>query len=64
MKRRRKTKNETIVFKNDRFLMKNCFKKTIVFKKLVVSLTIVNDKPSLTIFNDDPTLTIVNDDLR
>ena len=64
MKRRRKTKNETIVFKNDRFLMKNCFKKTIVLKKLVVSLTIVNDKPSLTIFNDDPTLTIVNDDLR
>ena len=36
--------------------------KTIVFKKLVVSLTIVNDKPLFTIVNDNPSLTIVNDD--
>ena len=35
----------------------------IVFIKLAVSLTIVNDDPSLTIVNDDPSLTIVNDDL-
>ena len=34
----------------------------IVFKKLVVSLTIVNDNPLLMIVNDDPKLTIVNDD--
>ena len=33
-----------------------------IFKKLVVSLTIVNDNPSLTIVNDDPSLTMVNDD--
>ena len=33
---------------------------TIVFKKLVVLLTIVNDKPSLTIVIDDPSLTIIN----
>ena len=39
-------------------------RKTIVLKKLVVLLTIVNDYPSLTILNDDPSLTIVNDDLR
>ena len=39
--------------------MKN---ETIVFKKLVVSLTIVNDDPSLTIVNDYPSLTIVNND--
>ena len=31
----------------------------IVFKKLVVSLTIVNDNPSLTIVNFDPLLNIV-----
>ena len=63
-----KTKNETIVSKNDSFLMeivlkirsfsKRSFSKTIVFK----SLTIVNDKPSLTIDYDDPSLMIVNDD--
>ena len=29
---------------------------------LVVSLTIVKDKPSLTIVYDDPSFTIVNDD--
>ena len=45
-------------------LKKRSFSKTFVFKKLVVSLTIVNDKPSLTIVNDDPSLTIVNGDLR
>ena len=75
-KRRGKSKNETIVFKNDRFFkssfFKNCrflndrykkrsFKKTIVFKKFVVLLTIVTDYPSLTIVNDYPLLTIVND---
>ena len=43
-KRRRKIKNQTIVF-----------------IKLVVSLTIVNDDPSLTIINDYPSLTIVKD---
>ena len=61
-----KTKNETIVFKNDRFLkeivLKNGrFQKT-VFKKLVVSLTIVNYSPPLPIVNDDPLLTIVNEE--
>ena len=55
----KKTKNETIVFKNYRFLMeivlqngrfqndrfkKRSFSITIVFKKLVVSLTIVNEE--------------------
>ena len=67
-----KTKNETIVFKNDRFLMeivlkkrsfsKRSFSKTTVFKKLVVSLTIVKDNPSLLIVNEDPLLTIVNEE--
>jgi len=38
------------------------FPKTTVFKKFVVSLTIVNDNPLLTIVNNDPLLTIVNDD--
>ena len=52
------TKNEK---RNDRF-QKQSFSKTTVFKKLVVSLTIVNDKPSLTIVNDDPSFTIVNKD--
>ena len=41
--------------------MKN---ETIVFKKLVVSLTIFNDNPSLTIVNDDPSLMIVNEERR
>ena len=45
-----------------RSFSKRSFSKTTVFKKLVVSLTIVNDKPSLKIVNDDPLLTIVNDD--
>ena len=58
-------------FLNYRFVMKTTtkkrktkrsFSKTTVFKKLVVSLTIVNDKPSLTSVNNDPSLTIVNDD--
>ena len=40
-----------IVLKNNRF-----------FKKLVVTLTIVNDEPSLTIANEEPSVTIVNDD--
>ena len=40
------------------------FSKTIDFKKLVVSLTIVNDDPSLTIVNDDPSLTIINEERR
>ena len=47
--------------KNDRFVMKTTtkkrktkrsFTKTIVFKKIVVPLTIVNDKPSVTIVNE------------
>ena len=46
--------------RNDRFL-KEIILKTTVFKKLVVLLMVVNDKPSLTIFNNDPSLTIVND---
>ena len=41
--------------------LKRSFFKTIVFIKIVVSLTIVNDKPSLTIINDKPSLTIIND---
>ena len=41
--------------------MKN---ETIVFKKLVVSLTIFNDNPSLTIVNDDPSLMIFNEERR
>ena len=45
-------------------LKKRSFSKTFVFKKLVVSLTIVNDKPSLTIVNDDPSLTIINEERR
>ena len=45
-------------------LKKRSFSKTTVFKKLVVSLTIVNDKPSLTIVNDDHSLTIVNEEKR
>ena len=49
-----KTKNETIVFKN---VFKNDRLKKTVFKKLVVSLTIVNDKPSLTIVDDETSLT-------
>ena len=49
------------------------FSKTSVFKKFVVYLTIVNDKPSLTIVNDNsqwtivnnnPSLTIVNEEIR
>ena len=44
------------------FLKTIVFLMEIVFKKLVVSLTIVNDNPLLTIVNDDPKLTIVNDD--
>ena len=57
----------------DRFVMKTrtkkrktkqSFSKTTDFKKLVVSLTIVNDKPSLTIVNNEPSLTIVNEDRR
>ena len=36
-------------YENDDEKTKN---ETIVFKKLVVSLTIINDKPSLTIVND------------
>ena len=47
----KKTKNETIVFKYDRFL-----------KEIVRSLTIVSDDPLLTIINDDSSLTIINDD--
>ena len=43
-------------------LKKRSFSKRSFFKKLVVSLTTVKDKPSLTIVNDDPSLTIVNDD--
>ena len=43
---------------------KRSLKKTVVLKKLVVSLTIVNDNPSLTIVNDDPLLTIVNEERR
>ena len=43
---------------------KRSFLKTIVLKKLVVLLTIVNDYPSLTIVNDDPSLTIVNEERR
>ena len=46
--------------RNDRF-QKWSFFKTIVLKKLVVLLTIVNDYPSLTIFNDEPSSTIVKD---
>ena len=45
----------SIVLKNGRF------QKTI-FKKLVVSLTIVNYSPPLPIVNDDPLLTIVNEE--
>ena len=44
------------LLKNDRF-QKRSFFKTIVLKKLVVLLTIVNDYPSLTIVNDYPSLT-------
>ena len=50
-----------IVLKNGRF-QNDRFQKTIVFKKLVVSLTIINDKSLLMIVNDDPSLTIVHDD--
>ena len=42
--------------------LKSSFFKMVVFIKLVVSLTIVNDDPSLTIVNDDPSLTIINDE--
>ena len=52
-----------IVFKKRSF-SKRSFSKTFVFKKLVVSLTIDNDKPSLTIVNDDPSLTLVNEERR
>ena len=38
--------------------------RTIVFIKIVVSLTIVNDEPSLTIVNDEPLLTIVNEERK
>ena len=64
--------------RNDRFLKKVRFFKTLAFKndrfskrsllktivyiKFVVSLTIVNDEPSLMIVTDEPSLTIVNDD--
>ena len=40
------------------------FLKTVVLKKLVVLLTIVNGYPSLTIVNDNPSLTIVNEERR
>ena len=65
-----KNENETIVLKTIVFFMeivlkKWSFLKTIVFNNnRVVSLTIVNDKPSLTIFNDKPSLTIVNKERR
>ena len=36
----------------------------IVFTKLAVSLTIINDDPSLAIVNDDPLLTIVKKERR
>ena len=52
-----KTKNETIVFKTlvfyENVLKKRSFSKTTVFKKLVVTLTIVNDDPSLKIVNEE-----------
>ena len=47
---KRKTKRS--FFNGNRF-KKRLFSKTIVFKKLVVSLTIVNDDPSLTIVNKE-----------
>ena len=43
-------------------LKKWSFSNTIVFKKLVISLTIVNNKPLLTIVNDNLSLMIVNND--
>ena len=51
-KKKRKTKRsflKTIVFLMEVVFKKRSFSKTTVFKKLVISLTIVNDKPS---FND------------
>ena len=54
-------KNEKRSFFNGNRLKKTVVFKPIVFKKLDVSLTIV-DEPSLTIVNDDTSLTIVNDD--
>ena len=45
-------------------LKKRSFSKRSFFKKLVVSLTTVKDKPSLTIVNDDPSLTIVYEERR
>ena len=69
-----KNKNESIVYKNDRVLMEivlkngrfqnDRFQKQSFFKKLVVSLTIVSDKPLLTIVNDDPSFTIVIEERR
>ena len=59
--KKRKTKRS--FFNGNRF-KKRSFSKTTVFKKLVVSLTIVNDNPSLTIVNDDPSLRIVNEERR
>jgi len=50
------------------FFQNDCFSKTTVFIKFVVSLTIIydtlltilNDNPPFTIVNDHPLLTIVN----
>ena len=49
---------KTKMKKNDLFLMETILKKwsfsnTIVFKKLVISLTIVNNKPLLMIVNNE-----------
>ena len=52
-----------MVFKKWSF-SKRSFSKTIVFKKLVVSLTIDNDDLLLTIVHDDPSLTIVKERRR
>ena len=51
--KKRKTKRSFFKWKS--------FLKKLSFSKTIVSLTIVNDKPSLTIVNDDPSLIIVND---
>ena len=59
-----KTTTKKISFFHGNRFKKRSFSKTIVVKKLVVSLTIVNDKPSLTIVNDDPSVTIVNEERR
>ena len=63
-KRSFRYENDEELTKMEIVLKKWSFSKTTVFKKLLVSLTIINDEPSLKIVNDDPSLTIVNEERR